>query len=70
MPHSENFLKKVIFVQDIVIQHKRSGATAKWVYENVIKDMPPFISYETFRKYMCINAKAKLTALKNSENHE
>lgn len=70
MAHSENYLKKVIFVQDIVIEHKNRGTSAKWVYDNVIKDMPPFISYETFRKYMCINAKAKLTALRNNLNHE
>jgi hypothetical protein len=68
MAHSENFLRRVIWVQDIVIQYRKKGVSDKWVYYNVIENTPPFISYETFRKYMCINAKAELKELKNEYN--
>lgn len=57
-----NFLRTVIDVQNIVIEHKKRGATQRWIYENIINapGSSYHMSYETFRRYMGINAKAEI----------
>lgn len=68
--HGENYLKRVVYVQDLVLRYKKKGVSAKWVYDNVVYNMPPFISYETFRKYMCMNAKKELLVLNKNKKRK
>lgn len=49
-------------IQRIVLEHKRKGTYQKWVYDNLIRDRY-FISYATFNRYLCINAKKELKEL-------
>lgn len=60
-----NHLKTVLSVQQLVRTHKKRGVSQKWVFDNIIDqpDYPVNITYGTFRKWMCINAKAELSKL-------
>ena len=58
----ENYLKRIIEIQEIVLKHQQRGVTQKWVYGNVIKERF-FISYSTFNAYLSVPAKAQLKAL-------
>lgn len=57
-----NYLKTVIDIQNIVEQHRRKGVSQKWVYDNVINapESTYHITYATFKKYMCVNAKFEI----------
>jgi len=59
----ENFLRRVIDIQDITLQHTQRGVTQKYVYENYIKDQFR-ICKSSFDKYMCLNARRELRTLK------
>lgn len=65
-----NFLKTVIAVQQLVQLHKRKGVSQKWVFDHIIDtvEYPLNISYGTFRKYMCINAKHELKQITNEKD--
>jgi hypothetical protein len=64
-----NYLRTVIDIQNIVAEFQRKGVSQKWVYYNVINAAGSVyhITYSTFRKYMCVNAKAQLKQLDKSE---
>ncbi|MBN1187016.1 MAG: hypothetical protein JXB49_32360 [Bacteroidales bacterium] len=57
-----NRLKRIIAIQDIVIEHKQKGITQEWVYQNVIYPRY-FIGKRTFYEYLGTNAKAELKKL-------
>jgi hypothetical protein len=58
----ENLLRKIIEIQDIVLEHKGRGVTQIWVYENIIKDRY-HISVATFNNFLATPAKAELKQL-------
>jgi hypothetical protein len=66
---ANNFLKRVIEVQNIVL-HERElhGTSQKRVYEEKIKEQY-HISYSTFTKWMCRNAKLELSKLEKDANN-
>ena len=55
-------LRKIIEIQDIVLEHKGRGVTQIWVYENIIKDRY-HISVATFNNFLATPAKAELKQL-------
>lgn len=57
--NNTNTLKKMIRVQDIVLEQKKRGVTQLYVYEHIIKDMF-YISYSTFNRWLAYPAKAEL----------
>jgi len=57
---SEHFLRKVIEIQNIVLEEKANGRSQLWIYENIIRDRY-FIAKATFDRYLSINAKLELT---------
>lgn len=67
--NNRNTLKKMVRVQDIVLEQKKKGVTQVFVYENIIKDMF-LISYATFNRWLAYPAKAELKhgKKKNTEN--
>ncbi len=64
-----NYLKTVLSIQKLVQHYKKKGVSQKWVFDNVINqpEYPVNITYATFRKYMCVNAKADLNKLTTNE---
>lgn len=67
MYNPENLLKKIIKVQEIVLEQKRRGVSQLWVYENLIRE-PFFISYSTYNRWLAVNAKRKLKELEMRES--
>ena len=60
--NKKNFLKKVVEIQDITLDHSRRGATQAWIYANVIE--PRYhISLSAYYKYLARNVKKELRIL-------
>ncbi len=59
-------LKKIIEIQNIVLEEKENGRSQQWVYDNIIAKRF-FIAKSTFDKYMTINAKRILREQLNKE---
>jgi hypothetical protein len=59
-------LRKVIKIQALVIAGNKKGVSNKWVYYNEIADVYD-ISYDTFKRYVGINAKKELDELEKKE---
>ena len=69
MARSENTLRKIIAVQEIVLHCKHLGKPQTWIYINVIA--PNFyISKSTFDRYMGINAKKELKDLHDGSTNK
>lgn len=66
-----NHLRTVLVIQEIVETYKKKGVSQKWVYDNIIDkpEYPVNITYATFRRYMCINAKLELTKINEHEEN-
>lgn len=64
MVRSKHLLKRIIAVQDTVIEHQKRGATQAWIYRNVVSSTF-FISERTFNRYLCINAKKELKEIEH-----
>ena len=57
--NKKNLLIKIIDVQDIYMEHSSKGATAKWIFNELI--YPKYrISRATFYNYLATNAKMEL----------
>jgi hypothetical protein len=67
--NQRNLLLKIIAIQGIVLREKKRGATQRWIYKNLIKDVY-YISEPTFDKYLARNAKAELAALEKKEQEK
>lgn len=64
--NNRNVLKRMVKIQDIVLEHKRRGVSQLYVYQNIVE--PTFhISYSTFNRYLAYPAKL---ALKNDRRQE
>lgn len=63
MPYSnENLLRRIVDIQNITLEHKKRGATQKWIYENLI--VPHYhISRSTYYNYLSSAAKKLLKEL-------
>ena len=59
----ENLLKRIIKIQDRVLENQKKGISQKWTYENDISDIIADISYPAFNKYLAIPAKVQLKEL-------
>jgi len=57
--NKKNLLKRVIEIQNIVLEYRNSGVSQRWVYENVIRERY-LIGLSTFNKYLARNAKSEL----------
>lgn len=61
-----NLLNRVIKVQDVTLEHTKTGTSQQWVYNNII--FPTFaISIGTYYNYLACNAKAELKKLDQAE---
>jgi hypothetical protein len=60
----ENLLRRIIEIQDVVLESQRKGIPQKRIYDEFIKDRY-HISYSCFNKYLGINAKQKLKIIEN-----
>ena len=58
----ENSLRKIIEIQNIVLEHQKRFIPQKRIYEEYIKNQY-YISYSTFNLYLSIPAKAQLEEL-------
>lgn len=58
----ENHLRKIVEIQDVVLEHTQRGVTQKWVFDNLIARRY-HISYSCFNDYLSVNAKAQLRDL-------
>lgn len=67
MPYSnENLLKRVVDIQNITLEHKKRGATQKWIFENLIA--PRYhISRTTYYSYLGSEAKKILRELEQKK---
>ena len=62
----KNILKRKIDIQNVVLEHKRHGATQEWVFENIV--YPTYrISRRTYYDYLGENAKAELKRIEQVE---
>ncbi len=59
----ENLLKRIIKIQERVLENKKKGISQKWTYENNISDIVADLSYSTFNSYLSIPAKKQLKEL-------
>lgn len=58
----EDFLKRIIEVQNITLEHTKRGVSQKWIYQNII--YPRFmISIATYYNYLAYNAKQELKTI-------
>ena len=57
-----NLLKRIIEIQNTVLEYQHKGTSQKWVYENIIK-VRYFLSEATFYAYLATNAKKELNEL-------
>lgn len=64
--HRRNFLRKVLRVQQIVLQHRRRGLFYKEIYHQYIENEFN-ISKRTFDSYLGINAKKELKELEENQ---
>lgn len=64
---SKHLLKRIIAVQETVLEHQKHGATQAWIYRNVIANTY-YISESTFNRYLCLNAKKELKELDDEIN--
>ena len=58
----ENLLKKIIEIQDIVLEHKKTFTPQIRIYETYIKEQY-HISYSAFNDYLAVPARAQLKEL-------
>jgi len=58
----ENLLKKIIEIQDIVLEHKENDVPQIRIFEKHIKDKY-HISFSCFNEYLAVPAKAQLSKL-------
>ena len=65
--NNRNVLKRMVRVQDIVLEHKKCGVTQLYVYEKVIEPMF-HISYSTFNRYLAYPAKLELRKEKQQQD--
>lgn len=65
----ENLLKKIVAVQEIVLEAKKKGISQKHVYDNQIKDSF-FISLATFNNYLAMNAKKELEQIEKRKKEK
>lgn len=65
----ENLLKKIVAVQEIVLEAKKKGISQKYVYDNQIKDSF-FIGPATFNKYLAMNAKKELELIEKRKKEK
>ncbi len=62
----KNLLKRVIAIQNLVLDGQKKGITQKWIYENEVRDIY-FISYSTFNNFLVMPAKRELELLEKQE---
>ena len=63
-----HYLRRVVEVQNIVLDYKEVGSTQVWIYDNVI--YPRFyISWSTFNEYLRTNAKSELKKIDHANNN-
>lgn len=67
MTHNILTLKRIVAVQNVVLEYRKKGVSQKWIYENVIAETF-FISKSTFDRYMCSRAKHELNKLMENEH--
>jgi hypothetical protein len=60
-----NYLRKVVEVQDMTLEHTRRGISQAWVYRNVIYPRY-FISLKTFYRWLGEPAKRELAELEDT----
>jgi hypothetical protein len=58
----ENFLKRVVEIQDIVLRYKAQGVSQVTIYQRYIREVY-HISYSCFNNYLTIPAKGELKKL-------
>jgi hypothetical protein len=58
----ENLLRRIIEIQDTVLEYKSHGVPQKGIYEKYIRDKY-YISYSRFNEYMSARAKTELREL-------
>lgn len=51
----KNLLKRVITIQNLVLDGQKKGITQKWIYENEVYPRY-FISYSTFNNFLVMKA--------------
>ncbi len=63
--NNKNLLKRIVEIQELVIEEQLRGTSLKWIYNHLI--FPRYhISYSTFNNYLATNAKKKLKEQKTA----
>jgi len=65
--YNVNYLRKIITVQDITLEHTRRGVTQQWVFDNIVNPQF-FISQSTYYRYLRIPAKALIKQYEKTAN--
>jgi len=58
-----NLLERIVEIQNLTLEHKKTGASQKWIFDNFIQKQYR-ISRSTYNSYLAINAKAQLKKIK------
>jgi len=62
MYNRKNILRRILWVQEVTLEHTRKGVTQQWIYDNII--YPRFsVSIRTYYNYLGTNAKAEMRKL-------
>ena len=64
--NNRNLLERIVRIQNTTLEYTNRGVTQRWVFENIFKKEPYFLSENTFYKYMSRNAKSELRELVGS----
>ncbi|MBQ4278339.1 MAG: hypothetical protein IJC16_00100 [Rikenellaceae bacterium] len=56
----------MIDIQNITLEHKRRGATQRWIYRELIRERF-YIAESTYNRYLALPAKAMLRKLLEAE---
>lgn len=65
----KNLLQRMIDIQQVYREHKKNGATDRWIFRNVIEEQYR-ISERTFYNYLTTPAKRELANITNVEQQQ
>lgn len=65
----ENYLKRIIEIQELVLNEQEHGATLRWIYREKVRHRY-HISCSSFNNYLSIPAAKELKDLQNTKIYE
>lgn len=62
MYNRKNILRRILWVQNVTLEHTQKGVSQQWVYDNIVYPRIS-VSIRTYYSYLGVNAKAEMRKL-------